>query len=78
VLKWLLESQLFESFLAKKFIGEKRFSLEGGESTIVLLNTILEKCPGSEVLEIEMGMAHRGRLNILRNFLQKSLTTLLF
>ena len=78
VLKWLLESQLFESFLAKKFIGEKRFSLEGGESTLVLLNTILEKCPGSEVLEIEMGMAHRGRLNILRNFLQKSLTTLLY
>ena len=78
VLKWLLESQLFESFLAKKFLGEKRFSLEGGEATMVLLNTILEKCPESGVRAIEMGMAHRGRLNILRNFLQKSLTTLLY
>ncbi|MGJ8676674.1 MAG: 2-oxoglutarate dehydrogenase E1 component [Akkermansiaceae bacterium] len=78
VLQWLLESQMFESFLAKKFLGEKRFSLEGGEATMVLLNTILEQCPSSDVREIEMGMAHRGRLNILRNFLQKSLTTLLY
>ncbi|MCP5537824.1 MAG: 2-oxoglutarate dehydrogenase E1 component [Akkermansiaceae bacterium] len=78
VLKWLLESQLFESFLAKKFLGEKRFSLEGGEATMVLLNTILEQCPANDIREIEMGMAHRGRLNVLRNFLQKSLTTLLY
>jgi len=78
VLKWLLESQLFESFLAKKFLGEKRFSLEGGEATMVLLNAILEKCPAFDVREIEMGMAHRGRLNVLRNFLHKSLTTLLY
>ena len=78
VLRWLFESQLFESFLAKKFLGEKRFSLEGGEATMVLLNTILEKCPSYEVTEIEMGMAHRGRLNVLRNFLHKSLTTLLY
>lgn len=78
VLRWLLESQMFESFLAKKFLGEKRFSLEGGEATMVLLNTILEKCPEHGVTEIEMGMAHRGRLNVLRNFLQKSLTTLLY
>ncbi len=78
VLRWLLESQLFESFIAKKFLGEKRFSLEGGEGIMVLLNTILEKCPASDVREIEMGMSHRGRLNVLRNFLQKSLTTLLY
>ena len=78
ILRWLLESQLFESFIAKKFLGEKRFSLEGGEATMVLLNTILEKCPSAGVLEIEMGMAHRGRLNVLRNFLKKSLTTLLY
>ncbi len=78
VLKWLLESQLFESFLAKKFLGEKRFSLEGGEGTMVLLNSILEKCPSFDVRAIEMGMAHRGRLNVLRNFLRKSLTTLLY
>lgn len=78
VLKWLLESQLFESFLAKKFLGEKRFSLEGGEGVMVILNTILEKCPSFDVRAIEMGMAHRGRLNVLRNFLRKSLTTLLY
>ncbi|MBT8036377.1 MAG: 2-oxoglutarate dehydrogenase E1 component [Verrucomicrobiae bacterium] len=78
VLRWLLESQLFESFIAKKFLGEKRFSLEGGESTMVLLNTILKRCPANDVREIEMGMSHRGRLNVLRNFLQKSLTTLLY
>ena len=78
VLKWLLEAQMFESFLAKKFLGEKRFSLEGGESAIVVLNTILQQCPSSDVLEIELGMAHRGRLNVLRNFLHKSLTTLLY
>lgn len=78
VLRWLLEAQMFEAFLAKKFLGEKRFSLEGGEATMVLLNTILEKCPEHDVSEIEMGMAHRGRLNVLRNFLHKSLTTLLY
>lgn len=77
-LKWLLESELFEKFLGKKFLGEKRFSLEGGEGLMVLLNAILEKCPSSGVAEIEMGMAHRGRLNVLRNFLKKSLTTILY
>ncbi|MGB1258720.1 MAG: 2-oxoglutarate dehydrogenase E1 component [Akkermansiaceae bacterium] len=78
VLRWLLESQLFESFIAKKFLGEKRFSLEGGEAAMVVLNTLLQKCPDTGVDEIEMGMAHRGRLNVLRNFLHKSLTTLLY
>ena len=77
-LKYVLEAELFESFLGKKFLGEKRFSLEGGEGTMVLLNTILEKCPSSDVKEIELGMAHRGRLNVLRNFLQKTLTTILY
>lgn len=78
ILKWVLEAELFESFLGKKFLGEKRFSLEGGEGTMVLLNTILEHSPRNTVQEIELGMAHRGRLNVLRNFLQKSLTTLLY
>lgn len=78
VLRWLLESQMFEAFVAKKFLGEKRFSLEGGEAAMVILNTILERCPSSGVEEIEMGMAHRGRLNVLRNFLHKSLTVLLY
>ncbi|MDB4754236.1 2-oxoglutarate dehydrogenase E1 component [Akkermansiaceae bacterium] len=77
-LRWLLESELFESFLGKKFLGEKRFSLEGGEGLMVLLNQILEACPGQGVKEIEMGMAHRGRLNVLAHFVKKSISTLLF
>lgn len=78
VLNWVLEAELFEEFLGKKFLGEKRFSLEGGEGLMVLLNTILENSPKSDVKEIELGMAHRGRLNVLRNFLHKSLTTILY
>ena len=77
-LRWLLESELFESFLGRKFLGEKRFSLEGGEGLMVLLNQILEECPGQGVREIEMGMAHRGRLNVLAHFVKKSISTLLF
>jgi 2-oxoglutarate dehydrogenase E1 component len=77
-LQWLMEAEIFETFLGKKFIGEKRFSLEGGEGALVVLNAILESCPSSGVQEIEMGMAHRGRLNVLSNFVQKSLTTILY
>ncbi len=77
-LAWLIEADSFENFLGKKFLGEKRFSLEGGEGAMVVLNAILEKCPSAGVLEIEMGMAHRGRLNVLANFVRKSLTTILY
>jgi 2-oxoglutarate dehydrogenase E1 component len=77
-LMWLLEAEAFESFLGKKFLGEKRFSLEGGEGTMVLLNAILEKSPSLGVLEIEMGMSHRGRLNVLANFVRKSIATILY
>lgn len=77
-LRWLLEAESFENFLAKKFLGEKRFSLEGGEGAMVVLNALLENCPKQDVLEIEMGMAHRGRLNVLANFVRKTLTTLLY
>lgn len=77
-LTWLLESELFEAFVGKKFLGEKRFSLEGGEGTMILLNRILEMCPAAGVKEIEMGMAHRGRLNILAQFVKKSIATLLY
>jgi 2-oxoglutarate dehydrogenase E1 component len=77
-LRWLLEAEAFENFLAKKFLGEKRFSLEGSEGAMVVLNALLENCPKQGVLEIEMGMAHRGRLNVLANFVRKSLTTLLY
>jgi 2-oxoglutarate dehydrogenase E1 component len=77
-LRWVLEAEAFENFLGKKFLGEKRFSLEGGEGAMIVLNAILENCPALDVREIEMGMAHRGRLNVLANFVRKTLTTILY
>jgi 2-oxoglutarate dehydrogenase E1 component len=76
-LRWLLEAEAFEQFLGRKFLGEKRFSLEGGEGAMIALNAILENCPVAGVVEIEMGMSHRGRLNVLANFVRKTLTTIL-
>ena len=75
---WVLESEAFENFIGKRFLGEKRFSNEGGEGVMIILNAILEACPSRGVKEIEMGMSHRGRLNVLANFVRKSLTTLLY
>lgn len=77
-LRWVLEAEAFEHFTGKKFLGEKRFSLEGGEGAMVILNAILEACPRNEVREIEMGMAHRGRLNVLANFVRKAVSTILY
>ncbi len=77
-LSWVLESEAFENFLGKRFLGEKRFSNEGGEGAMILLNALLEACPSQGVKEIEMGMSHRGRMNILANFVRKSLTTVLY
>jgi len=78
MLRWMCEAELFESFLGKKFLGEKRFSLEGGEGLMVILNRILELCPAAGILEVEMGMAHRGRLNVLAQVVNKSLRTILY
>ncbi|MEO7097844.1 MAG: 2-oxoglutarate dehydrogenase E1 component [Luteolibacter sp.] len=75
---WVLEAEAFENFLGKRFLGEKRFSNEGGEGAMILLNAILEGCPSRGIKEIEMGMSHRGRLNVLANFVRKSITTLLY
>lgn len=77
-LKWALEAELLEEFIGKKFIGEKRFSLEGGEGLMVLLQRLLEECPAAGVDEIEMGMPHRGRLNVLAQFVKKSIKTILY
>jgi 2-oxoglutarate dehydrogenase E1 component len=77
-LLWVLEAEAFENFLGKRFLGEKRFSNEGGEGAMVFLNAILEACPSNQVREIEMGMSHRGRMNVLANFVRKSLTTVLY
>ncbi|MDX2080029.1 MAG: 2-oxoglutarate dehydrogenase E1 component [Terrimicrobiaceae bacterium] len=74
ILLKLYEAETFESFIHTKYVGQKRFSLEGGESLILALNTILDNCGRAGVKEIVMGMAHRGRLNVLANFLNKPLS----
>lgn len=63
---------IFEKFLNKKFIGQKRFGLEGGESMIPGLDTILTEAAEHGVKEVVIGMAHRGRLNVLANILRKT------
>ena len=73
LLRSLLETETFEVFLHTRYVGQKRFSLQGAESLMVILDTILQRCPGHGIEEICMGMAHRGRLNVLANFLKKSL-----
>ncbi len=76
ILERLAESELFERFLHTKFLGQKRFSLEGAESLIPLLDTLVEEAPGHGVREFVIGMAHRGRLNVLSNVLCKSLESI--
>ena len=71
VLGRLLEGELFEKFLHTRYVGQKRFSLEGGETVIPILDKIVEECPRHGVEQIVMGMAHRGRLNVLANILGK-------
>jgi len=71
VLSHLLEGELFEKFLHTRYVGQKRFSLEGGETIIPILDKIVEECPRMGVEQIVMGMAHRGRLNVLANVLGK-------
>ncbi len=77
-LRWLLEAETFERFLHRRFVGQKRFSVEGAESMLVALETILESLPASGGKEIIMGMAHRGRLSVLANFLRKPLDYLFY
>lgn len=62
----------FESFLAKKYIAQKRFGLEGGENTIPGIDSIISKAAQEGVKEIVIGMAHRGRLNVLANIMGKT------
>ncbi|MDO5287408.1 MAG: multifunctional oxoglutarate decarboxylase/oxoglutarate dehydrogenase thiamine pyrophosphate-binding subunit/dihydrolipoyllysine-residue succinyltransferase subunit, partial [Actinomycetia bacterium] len=72
ILDNLNESEIFETFLQTKFIGQKRFSLEGGESTIVALHEICEQAADTGLDEVAIGMPHRGRLNVLANIVGKS------
>jgi 2-oxoglutarate dehydrogenase E1 component len=71
ILAKLTDAEIFEQFLAKNFVGEKRFSAEGAESMIAMLDVLVERSAGLGVDEIVIGMAHRGRLNVLVNVLGK-------
>ena len=72
ILTKLTDAELFEQFIHKKFLGAKRFSLEGAETLIPLLDLALEEAGGQGVEEVVLGMAHRGRLNVLVNIMGKS------
>ena len=65
-------AEAFETFLHVKYVGQKRYSLEGGESAIVLLDALLHHAIGAGMREAVIGMAHRGRLNVLANIVGKS------
>jgi multifunctional 2-oxoglutarate metabolism enzyme len=64
-------AEQFENFLHTRFVGQKRFSLEGGETAIAMLDELLEQCATGNVHEVVIGMAHRGRLNVLANIVGK-------
>jgi len=72
ILKKLIQAEGFENFLALKFVGTKRFGLDGAESLIPALEQIIKKGGQLGVKEVKIGMPHRGRLNVLANLLQKS------
>ncbi|MEZ5002157.1 MAG: 2-oxoglutarate dehydrogenase E1 component [Chitinophagales bacterium] len=72
VLKKLNDTAILEKFLGTKYIGQKRFSLEGGEAAIPALDAIINKSASLGVKEVAIGMAHRGRLNVLTNIMQKT------
>lgn len=72
IVRTIMQAEDFENFLQTRYVGQKRFSLEGGETLIACLESIFERCGKNQVDEIVMGMAHRGRLNVLANFLGKS------
>jgi len=71
ILRRLHKAELFEKFLHTKFVGQKRFSLEGGETMIAAFDAMIEHAPEVGVEEFVMGMAHRGRLSVLTNILRK-------
>ncbi|MCL2454700.1 MAG: multifunctional oxoglutarate decarboxylase/oxoglutarate dehydrogenase thiamine pyrophosphate-binding subunit/dihydrolipoyllysine-residue succinyltransferase subunit [Micrococcales bacterium] len=72
ILHSLNAAEAFETFLQTKYVGQKRFSLEGGESLIPLLDAILSRAADNGLDEVAIGMAHRGRLNVLANIAGKS------
>ena len=76
LLKRLTDAETLERFLHTRHVGQKRFSLEGGESLIPLLDLVIERCARHGAKEVVMGMAHRGRINVLANIMGRSLASL--
>ncbi|MFF1338953.1 multifunctional oxoglutarate decarboxylase/oxoglutarate dehydrogenase thiamine pyrophosphate-binding subunit/dihydrolipoyllysine-residue succinyltransferase subunit [Streptomyces sp. NPDC058290] len=72
ILRRLNAAEAFETFLQTKYVGQKRFSLEGGESVIPLLDAVIDSAAEARLDEVAIGMAHRGRLNVLANIVGKS------
>ena len=72
ILEKLNQGVMFEKFLHTKYVGQKRFSLEGGETTIPALDAIINEAAELDVHEVVIGMAHRGRLNVLANIMGKT------
>jgi len=72
ILEKLNQGVMFEKFLHTKYIGQKRFSLEGGETTIAALDEMINVAADHDVQEVVIGMAHRGRLNVLANIMGKT------
>src|SRR5688500_609525 len=72
ILRRLNAAEAFENFLQTKYVGHKRFSLEGGESVIPLLDAVLAEAAEEGLDEVAIGMPHRGRLNVLANIVGKS------
>ncbi|MFY9723843.1 MAG: multifunctional oxoglutarate decarboxylase/oxoglutarate dehydrogenase thiamine pyrophosphate-binding subunit/dihydrolipoyllysine-residue succinyltransferase subunit [Bryobacteraceae bacterium] len=76
ILRNLIAAESFEHFLHSRFVGQKRFALEGGETALAILEEVLERASSGNVHEIVIGMAHRGRLNVLANVVGKDLKQL--
>jgi 2-oxoglutarate dehydrogenase E1 component len=76
LLKRLTDAETLEKFLHTRHVGQKRFSLEGGESLIPLLDQVFTRCVRHGAKEIVMGMAHRGRINVLANIMGRSVESL--
>lgn len=71
ILRKLHEATRFEAFLHRRFVGQKRFSLEGGEVLIPVLDAVVRGCPAAGISDVVLGMPHRGRLNVLANIMGK-------
>lgn len=76
ILEKLHQAAQFETFLHRKFVGQKRFSLEGGEILVPVLDRIVRSCPDAGIRDVVLGMSHRGRLNVLAHIFNKPYETI--